>query len=202
MEFVYVVKREELFPMETPYGLVTMDINPALEFFELICARGFFVERDYAEQTASLKQIIVYSVMHHGDMIFAMRRLDKCGESRLHNRTSIGVGGHINPEDAVERDDLIHVAMAREIDEEVRCGDSTSRFIGIINDDRTPVGAVHLGVVFSTRLHMKMIEMKEKDLMEGELVSIDDLKSEKWCPKEKLETWSSILLNRSEDWID
>ena len=137
MEFVYVVPREELFPHCYPQGLVPFGMaeweQAPEDFMRTVRERGFFVEREYAERSPGLKQVIPYSIVRTteknaesgpapaqarveegvcGERILLLRRLDKGGESRLHDKLSIGVGGHINPQDRNPRDrehDPLHV---------------------------------------------------------------------------------------------
>ncbi len=110
MEFVYVVKRRDLFDRAIPHGFVPRPrrdpraAGPAAEdaiarWTAAIRSRGFFVERRFAEGDSSFKQIIPYTVVTHGDEILLLRRLARGGEARLHGKLSIGVGGHINPVD-------------------------------------------------------------------------------------------------------
>ena len=105
MEFVLVVPRTMLFPESTPHGLVPFDgARPAEAVHACVESHGFFVEREYAERTPSLKQVIPYSiVVRHrpGDEpeVLCLRRTTRGGEPRLHDKLSIGVGGHIDPED-------------------------------------------------------------------------------------------------------
>ena len=57
--------------------------------------------------------------------------------------------GHIASTDGEHGDNASYEAgMLRELKEEVAIsGDFTSRCVGLINDDATPVGSVHLGIV-------------------------------------------------------
>ena len=45
------------------------------------------------------KQVIPYLVLRDGERYFLMRRTRAGGDARLHDRWSIGVGGHLNPGD-------------------------------------------------------------------------------------------------------
>ena len=73
-----------------------------------------------------------------------MRRTRAGGDARLHDRWSIGVGGHLNPGDG----DLLG-GLRREWDEEVVAGFVPDfRLVGLLNDDTTAVGQVHLGAVY------------------------------------------------------
>src|SRR5262245_61945872 len=84
MEFVYVVRRRDLFEPDSPQGfrsvgpagspsaatLVSASAGAASgEFLEAARTKGFFVERRHAERDSSLKQIIPYCVMVDADAL-------------------------------------------------------------------------------------------------------------------------------------
>ena len=62
-----------------------------------IVDQHFFLPRAQAEYDATVKQIIPYVLLRRGDAYFLLRRLKKQTETRLHDKLSLGVGGHINP---------------------------------------------------------------------------------------------------------
>ena len=77
-------------------GILAADLDP---FLEAVAAHGEFRPRDEAETDPSWKQIIPYLLLRDGERILLMRRTKAGADERLHDRYSIGVGGHINPED-------------------------------------------------------------------------------------------------------
>lgn len=196
MEFVYVVPREALFPDCYPQGLVSFSSEAQrLEFDGRVREAGFFCERAYAERTPALKQVIPYTVFQAGDEVLLMRRLAQSGESRLHGKLSLGVGGHINPEDVATEGvrDPIAGGTRREIEEELIVqGSYELRTVGFLNDDSNPVGAVHVGVVQFASVQGS-IEIREQEVLEGTLVSLPVL-HERYEAGETFETWSSILI--------
>src|SRR6516225_7236859 len=104
--------------------------------------------RAQVETDPSFKQLIPYVVLRHSDQIFHYTRGKKATESRLQTLRSIGVGGHISADDTSLFDSPYRQAMFREVREEVHLEtEYTERCIGLINDDTTPVGQVHLGIV-------------------------------------------------------
>lgn len=195
MEFVYVVPRKLLFPDCYPQGLVNFSSSQERTDFDALVQReGFFVERDYAERTPALKQVIPYTVFRVDGQILVMRRLKTGGESRLHNKLSLGVGGHINPIDSEEENaDPIRLGTEREIEEEIDIvGSYELRTVGFLNDDSNPVGAVHLGVVQFAEVS-GTLEIREKDMLEGRFVAPESL-HELLKRGENFENWSSILI--------
>ena len=106
--------------------------------------------RSQVEDDPGFKQIIPYVVFRSGADVFCYKRGQSQGESRLHRLRSLGVGGHVSEEDAQggRTLDAYETALRRELDEEVVVGSAGRiRRVGLINDDATPVGRVHLGVV-------------------------------------------------------
>ena len=92
----------------------------------------------------ALKQVIPYLVLRDGERYFLMRRTRAGGDARLHDRWSIGVGGHLNPGDG----DLAG-GLRREWREELVADfEPEFRLVGLLNDDTTDVGSVHLGAVY------------------------------------------------------
>lgn len=197
MEFVYVVKRTELFDLSFPHGLVVgADDGRVAVWRERMQSRGFFVERPWAEQDSSLKQIIPYTVVTHGQKVFRMRRLNQGGEARLHDKLSIGVGGHINPVDGTARtDDVVAAACRREIDEEIVIpGGYGLRTVGALNDESNDVGSVHFGVVNVALSETAEVTVRETDMLEGEFVSVDELLATEAERPGSFESWSALLL--------
>lgn len=149
--------------------------------------------RSEVEDDPSLKQIIPYVVLRSGDSVFCYTRGKSQGEARLHRRRSLGVGGHVAESDAEGRRsfEAYEMAMRRELDEEVEVSSpGRMRLVGLINDDSTPVGSVHLGVVHLMELERPAVRPREEGLAEPEFVPIADL-SRSWA---EFETWSRICI--------
>ena len=152
-----------------------------------------FRPRSEVETDPGFKQIIPYVVFRCGDSVFCYTRGKSQGESRLHRRRSLGVGGHVAESDADGRATLgaYETAMRRELDEEVAVdSDGTMRLMGLINDDSTPVGQVHLGVVHLYDLERPAVTPREEGLAEAEFVPLADLRDQ-W---DQFETWSQICI--------
>jgi predicted NUDIX family phosphoesterase len=203
MEFVYVVPRAALFRECYPQGFVPFaGAREETAFEEAVLGQGYFVERAHAEHAPDLKQVIPYTVVVRGGEVLLLRRLARGGESRLHDKLSIGVGGHINPEDLpgegpTERRRLLETGTRRELEEELAIeGRFELRRAGLMNDDSNPVGAVHLGLVQVAFLQGDAV-VRERDLLEGRFVRPAELRrlSADGAP---LETWSALLLGHLE----
>ncbi|MDB5350888.1 MAG: hypothetical protein JWN86_2135 [Planctomycetota bacterium] len=154
---------------------------------------GEFRPRAEMEDDPSFKQIIPYVVFRSEGRIFRYTRGKSQGEARLHARQSIGVGGHVDEADADGRAtlDAYEMALRRELDEEVEIGSPGAlRRVGLINDDSTPVGRVHLGVVHIYDLDQPRVLPREEGLADAGFVTMAELTS----GVDRLETWSQIAL--------
>ena len=159
----------------------------------LVPAMMEYRPRSEVEDDPSLKQLIPYVVLKSGDSVFCYTRGKSQGEARLHRRRSLGVGGHVAEEDADGRRsfEAYEMAMKRELDEEVEVNSpGRMQLVGLINDDSTPVGSVHLGVVHLFELDLPLVTPREEGLAEPEFVRIADL-GQSW---DEFETWSQICI--------
>jgi predicted NUDIX family phosphoesterase len=146
------------------------------------------------EEDPGWKQIIPYVVLRSSDAVFCYTRGKSQGEARLHRLRSLGVGGHVAEADAEGRRSIeaYEMAMRRELDEEVKvAGPGTMRLVGLINDDSSPVGSVHLGVVHVCDLEQPEVHPREDGLAEPEFIRIAVLPT----IKQQFETWSQICID-------
>jgi predicted NUDIX family phosphoesterase len=154
-----------------------------------------FRPRAEVETDPSYKQIIPYVVLRCGDLAFHYTRGQKGSEARLRALRSIGVGGHISETDHSLFGDLYRQGLEREIAEEVVLDTAyTERCIGLINDDRTPVGQVHLGIVHVFDLAEPKARRAEAALARAGFAPLAELRQQ----AEEFETWSQFLL--AEKW--
>jgi predicted NUDIX family phosphoesterase len=148
--------------------------------------------RAEAESDPSYKQIVPYVVLRWGDQVFHYTRGKRATETRLQALRSIGVGGHISAEDNSLFDSPYREAMFREVAEEVYLESAyTERCIGLINDDSTPVGQVHLGIVHVFELAEPKVQKREQALTRAGFASIGEL----CLQRDEFETWSQIALD-------
>jgi predicted NUDIX family phosphoesterase len=154
--------------------------------------------RGQMEDDPSFKQLIPYVLFRwqapDGAVhLFEYLRGSGQGERRLHAKRSVGVGGHISSIDADAGD--THNAyldgMARELAEEVKVNcDCEPRIVGLLNDDETPVGRVHLGVVHIADLASPRVEPCEADILDCRFSPVDDILSR----LDQFESWSDIAV--------
>jgi len=193
MEFVLVVPRPRLFDDRYPHGFEAFGDGDRDRVLARIREHGFFVERRHAERDPSLKQVIPYALLEREGAVFLMRRLPRGGESRLHGKLSVGVGGHVNPVDGAE--DALEAGLRREVEEEVAIeGPWEARAVGIINDDSTAVGAVHFGLAYRVRV-AGAVRVREQDALEGSFAAREEVRRLLREERPRFETWSALLLD-------
>ena len=150
-----------------------------------------FRPRYEVETDPSFKQLIPYIVLKCGDLLFHYRRGSAGTEKRLETLRSVGIGGHISEADATGGTDPYHTGMMRELAEEVNVGSGfVERCVGFINDDRTPVGSVHLGVVHVFELESPSARSREDALADAGFAPLAELAKQ----AEQFETWSQFVL--------
>ena len=177
-------------------GEAWLGIRPAGEgdLAELIRARGRFLPRLGMEVDPAWKQVIPYPVLRDGEDWFLMRRTKAGADPRLHDRYSIGVGGHVNPLDGGLDGDLT-TALEREWHEELVVDFVPRfRFVGLLNDDTTAVGQVHLGLVYQGDAAGRPVAIRETEKLSGAFVASEAVAA----VADRLETWSRIAF----EWLE
>jgi predicted NUDIX family phosphoesterase len=191
-----LVVRTELFHRLGHFQGFTADIDRYLG--ELLSAKNTsYRARGEMEEDPSFKQLIPYAIFRHRDAagrvsVFQYTRGKGQGEARLRSKRSVGVGGHIAIEDRTS-DDAVPYAegMRRELEEEIIIDTPyTEQCVGLINDDETPVGRVHLGVVHILDVERPAVRPREQDILEAGFRPVEDLLAD----LDGFETWSQICL--------
>ncbi|BBO32975.1 phosphoesterase [Lacipirellula parvula] len=155
--------------------------------------------RSEMEQDPSFKQLIPYVLFRFKDphgavQLFQYTRGGGQGEKRLHAKRSVGIGGHISSDDAAKKtttSDVYREGMLRELTEEVIIETQyREKCVGLINDDETPVGQVHLGVVHICDVDNPGVRPREEDILDAGFRPVHELLAE----IDRCETWSQIVL--------
>jgi len=154
--------------------------------------------RDAMEQDPAYKQLIPYVVFRcktdQGVLLFQYTRGSGQGEARLHAKRSIGIGGHISADDALENStsaDVYDAGMKRELQEEVAIETPyTQHCAGLINDDESEVGRVHLGIVHIFDVEQPAVTAREDDIANAGFLPVAQI----IAGSDKFETWSQICL--------
>lgn len=191
-EQVLVVASGVLFRDGKWQGLKTDNLDYYINLIKNNCQ---FKRRGDVENDESFQQVIPYILFSFGNKFFAYKYLKSAGEQRLvNNNYQLGVGGHINQEDVENGEDVLETGMKREWDEEVKFSGNllSKRLVGIINDDSMPVEKVHLGLVYHFVGDSADIQIRETEKMEGALLDLGDLSSD----KTNQSVWMQIVYNQ------
>lgn len=159
----------------------------------LLDPAGFgFRPRSEVETDPAFKQLIPYVVLRCGGDVFHYRRGSAGTEKRLAALRSVGIGGHISEADAAGGENAYRTGMLRELTEEVEVGGGWSEhLLGFINDDRTFVGSVHLGVVHLFELESPAVRAREAALADAGFAPLAELVA----ARDEFETWSQFVFD-------
>ncbi|QDS98987.1 phosphoesterase [Adhaeretor mobilis] len=154
--------------------------------------------RGEMEEDPSFKQLIPYVLFQFTDStdvkhVFQYARGGGGGEKRLHAKRSVGVGGHISSDDAGAgtADDVYREGMRREIEEEIAINTPYQEHcVGLLNDDETEVGKVHLGVVHLCVVESPGVAQREDDITDAGFKPVEELLAD----IDGFESWSQIVL--------
>jgi predicted NUDIX family phosphoesterase len=183
-ELVLVVPRDRIMGSRSWRGVLPPEAAPGLE---IISREGRFEPRAAMERDPRFKQVIPYLVLRDRDRYFLMRRTRAGGDARLHDLFSIGVGGHLNPGDG----DLAG-GLAREWAEELDAAFVPEfRLLGLLNDDDTAVGRVHLGVVYLAEAGGRPVAVRETEKLEGRFAAAAAVRA----VYDRMETWSQLVFD-------
>ena len=186
-ELVLVVPRASIMGDPGWHGLTT---DGLAGFAAIVAREGEFRPRAEVEVDRSWKQVIPYLVLRDGPRYFLMRRTQAGGDARLHDRWTIGVGGHLNPGDG----DLAG-GLRREWGEEV-VADFEPEFelLGLLNDDTGAVGAVHVGAVYIADAGGRAVEIRETEKLIGTFADPVEVAAR----IELMESWSALVFEHLE----
>ena len=198
-EMVLVAKRGDYQPMTS--GFIPVAGNSTNFLRHMLPDNAFYMLRHDAEQNPAVRQIIPYAyitrTVDDETMFFATTRLPSDdSEERLHDKISLGIGGHINPED--DSEDIfntIHLGLVRDLFEEVdmlgvREEGIVLNFMGVINDCSTNVSKDHIGYVFNIHFDYAVsVGIKENHKMVGRFIDESEVEKHYY----DLESWSQIL---------
>jgi predicted NUDIX family phosphoesterase len=159
-----------------------------------------FAERDAAETDESLRQIIPYVVARAGSRVFSYGRTTRGGERRLHGLRSVGLGGHVNPEDlpngvsalaSAPEAGLIAAAQRELTEETVGLDGLDLTWLGFIRESGSAVARVHFGVVFVAELADEWLELSaEGKLGDGRFAAAEELLGQ----RDQYEGWSQYVI--------
>ena len=203
-ELVFAYPTEKFWKLMTYKKKGLIKVNS--EVLIRIVQNGLFLRRCELEEDPSFKQIIPYAIISYKEpersgvrqnqSFYLFKRTSKQIEKRLHNKFSLGVGGHMNPTNFMEsKEQYLIDELKRELFEEVKllngCLIEDIEFIGFINDDTIPVGRVHIGLLYNIHVSNKEVYINETDKMTAEWIDKPNL-AEFY---EGMETWTKITFD-------
>lgn len=200
---ILVVKTDKLF---INYFQGFKSINEK-DYLPIILKNFEYQERNEAlENNAGFKQLInyIFIINPKTKKIFAYKRDKKYSqdykEMRLHNKISLGIGGHIDKEDS---GDVIYDSMLRELEEEVVMEKySRPKIVGFINDDSEMVGKVHFGVVSILETEQEVSSREGDEIKEAGFYSINEIEKLFSSPENEVEGWTRIMWPFVRDYIN
>lgn len=188
LEEQVLVVRAEWANQFSKQGLSTQ-IHPA--FLLELPKQALFMKRSEAEHNPNFKQVIPYVLVCCNGKYLVVKRQATQSETRLHNKGSIGIGGHINPVDG-DPEKILDAGLKRELSEELNTdnppGLSDLKLVGLLRDDVDEVGLVHLGVVLQWDI-LEPVSIRETDKMIGEYRTLEEID----LYKDSFENWSRIV---------
>lgn len=192
-EKVYVVNKADYdYIGEGLHEKNSATANLVQEFLD----KGFFVYRKDAEYNPEYLQLIPYVLIKHNSQYLVAKRTG--GDERLIGKISLGMGGHINPEDEGEtKEDLFINNMNRELSKEELFLDTkltrSLEFVGLIRhtDPKDIISQDHLGLFYVLETLDSNVGIKEEDKLEGGLVDVQEIIEQ----VDKSESWSRIIIH-------
>ena len=187
MEQVLVVDRAALEARLGGQIFTTAGLDAIRQF---ILAQHTILPRAQAEYDSTVKQIIPYVLIRRGGQYLLLLRLKKQTEARLHDKLSLGVGGHINPTEEAAADP-IEAGLRRELAEEVDVPEIKSlTCVGVLNETTGGVSDYHAALVYVLETTGE-VTVRETEKMSGSWATPEELEA----VRERLETWSQIALD-------
>lgn len=181
-ELVLGLARDVIVPGDGWRGIRAADLD---EMLDHLARAAEYRPRAEAEVDPGWKQVIPYLLVRDGERLFLMQRTAAGGDARLHDRWTLGIGGHLNPGDGG-----VLGGMRREFHEEMTADwEPRPEFLGVLNDDSTPVGQVHVGLVFAADAAGRALAVRETEKLRGSFVEPSEVRP----VYDRLETWSQFL---------
>lgn len=193
MQILVVPKKDYLAEMKRLHSAKTL--------FDFVNRVGFYKERPDAEKDPDYLQIIPYILVSNDKSLFLYSRLKKGNETRLHNKLSVGVGGHVDHTgDHLSNKETVMYNANKELYEELKV-ELNGEYLAInptnkiIYDDSNEVGRVHLGILMTCDCSNRAVEVNETEKIEGRFYTPDEIRAlYEERGEDAFETWTSIAL--------
>lgn len=182
--------------LELAEGFTALSADQIARMFEPMAL--WLGPRSVLEKNEGFRQLVSYLILRHEGNVLVYRRTAKGGESRLHGRISLGVGGHWNVGDvvsdhgAIDAMATLRCATERELAEEIECqAPERVSMVGVIKESGNAVSRVHLGVVVECWLSNPRLTLLDPGLCDAKFVATTELRAF----AADMETWSSSLVS-------
>lgn len=188
-EKILCISSEKLFHLGKWNGLQTENLD---KYLKLLNEQSEFRVRDELEDDDSYKQVIAQVILRYKDKYFLHRQVNR-SEERLNSLCPLALGGHTEEFDMKEGEDILDVALERELHEEVELKSKIlkKKLLGLMYiEDENPVNRVHVGLFYVYDLDGIDVHIKEEGLEDIGFVSLDYLKTN----KETLTFWSRVII--------
>ena len=188
-EKILCISSEKLFHLGKWNGLQTENLD---KYLKLLNEQSEFRVRDELEDDDSYKQVIAQVILRYKDKYFLHRQVNR-SEDRLNSLCPLALGGHTEEFDMKEGEDILDVALERELHEEVELKSKIlkKKLLGLMYiEDENPVNRVHVGLFYVYDLDGIDVHIKEEGLEDIGFVSLDYLKTN----KETLTFWSRVII--------
>jgi predicted NUDIX family phosphoesterase len=196
-EIILVASRNDVFNNEQlTFQGVEMNQDKVNKIMHSISTSYKTMRRGDAEENPDYKQPIPYCVIRKGNSLYVYERLKGGGESRLHNRLSLGAGGHMNETTHSTFEETLQDNLLRELEEELDIQAEEREFstIGLINDDENDVGKVHIGMLVALDVDNEAtVEVRETEQLKGSWMLLNELMQPDTY--ERLEPWSKFVVD-------
>ena len=188
-EKILCISSEKLFHLGKWNGLQTENLD---KYLKLLNEQSEFRVRDELEDDDSYKQVIAQVILRYKDKYFLHRQVNR-SEERLNSLCPLALGGHTEEFDMKEGEDILDVALERELHEEVELKSKIlkKKLLGLMYiEDENPVNRVHVGLFYVYDLDGIDVHIREEGLEDIGFVSLDYLKTN----KETLTFWSRVII--------
>ena len=178
-------------------------------------AQIWVAPRPHLENDQNFAQIIPYVVFENNGKILAYIRTSAGNETRLHNKLSIGIGGHVDAIDShidgntgvISLLDTLEKSARREIMEELAVSEEDANrlefsWTHLIHSNETEVDGLHMGfvAVVDITLMPEIIDYAQIEDAIGQVhwLDIDEIKqlTAPDTANTSAETWTRIILDR------
>ena len=166
--------------------------------YELNNADVMLGQRAALENDPDFRQVLPMAVFTCNGKVWAYERTPKSGESRLHGKVAVTIGGHWDSTDCIMGETGVmdvaasmKLAMERELDEEVNIKSkiiSSKELKKRICADDTEVDRLHMAVVYVHELDGEQLESSEDQLKGLGFISPEELLSGKY----NIEAWARL----------